>query len=156
MLRAGLFFCCFLLASCGFSTVSPQASPPVLVSPVQGHLGQLLRSDLEDRFAGNLPGDPYTLFITLEQVEVGRQAIQKDATPTRITTAITANYRLSYQGKDVLTDRSTFRGSSNVVDNPFASYTSSKTVEERLIHLIATDISTRLQAYFKTTTDAVQ
>ena len=152
--RIFLLFFCFLISGCGFSTINGSAvkTPPVTVKPIDGHLGQLLRSSLEDRFSSSKAtseGSPYVLNVVLEQAELGRQAIQKDATPTRIVVSMTANYTLTHEGKEVLSNRSSFRASSNIVDNPFATYTSSKTSEERLVQLIANDISTRLVAYLK-------
>lgn len=151
-MRAGFAFLLivFCLSGCGtFSFRTKDLPAPIVVQPITGHLGQILRSDLNDTFYSSKTGTPYTLSVVLTQAEVGRQAIQKDATPTRITTAITANFTLSYDGKAVLTDATTVRGSSNVMENTFASYTSTKSVEERLIHVLSENISTRVFAYFK-------
>ncbi len=157
ILMKHLFLFLFLfLVGCGFTPLyisqeMNEKAAMIEISPIDGALGQQLRSNLEHRFnpSGVVFEKPYRLNITLKETEVSKQGIRQDDTATRITISLTGNYTLYYNNEKVLSEKSYFLSSYNILQDPYSSYVSHKDTLKQLTDLVADDIALRIGLYLK-------
>ncbi len=149
-------FLILLLTGCGFTPLYMSGevvkeTSKVEVSAIAGVLGQDLRNQLEHAFnpSGIYQEKEYRLVARLTEREVAREGIREDDTATRITISLQADYKL-YQGdKVILTDKSLFLSSYNILQDPYSSYVSHQDALRQLTDLIANDMTLRISLFLK-------
>ncbi len=159
-----LLFSFLLLEGCGFQPLYANKSgllpkqdeavtkeiAKIYVAPIENRLGMLMRQDLQSSFTPRGVKDrTYTLQVANEKVLVSEQGIRSDSIPTRITIGFKSTYTLR-KGADVLLQDSAFAQSSyNVLQSAYSTVAAKQDVEERVIKLLAQDISLRITVFLK-------
>jgi LPS-assembly lipoprotein len=114
-------------------------------------LGQLLRNELENRFArGGVEQARYRLEVTLIK-RASELAVQSNDSVTRLKLDVHARFTLIDTAKDhsLYSGNSRALGSYNVVQSQFATVISEQDAERRAASDLAADIEDLLIAYFQ-------
>jgi LPS-assembly lipoprotein len=156
------------LGACGFQPVygggagSTQVSElqQIRIAPIGERRGQQLHNALRDLInPQGQPGDPvYRLVVALQERE-SRANVRPDATATRVTKRLTAQWELRRIGpvgtqdgdpareRVLLAGRSRSFNSYDVFDQPYATTVAARDAAERGVRGLARDIHTRVAAY---------
>ncbi len=135
-----------------FATNTP-LSGNLIISPLKGHDGQILKNALEDRLnpEGLKSANPeYRLDLTLTKTLIPA-VVKSDGTIQRYDVQFDSNFKLIRiaDGKILLTSNMRRTGSYNVAINAnFATYEAEQDIIERTIREIAEDYVLRISGYF--------
>ena len=158
--RLALALLLLLLAGCGFRPLyGPRAEGPstaaelqsIVIDPIPGRLGQILRNDLMDRLTPKgRPAKPrYRLQVALTRFKEGL-AIKKDEEITRSNLRLTATFVLNdlESGEAAFQGRSRSTASYNLVRSDFANLAAERDAERRAAGEIGDQIQTWLSVFF--------
>lgn len=157
MHRFALLFICVALTACGFrplyeaggsADAMQQRLASVAVAPVPERLGQILTTQLEDRFLTN--GAPeYRLALSLEQSTRGF-GVRPDASVAQEELTMVAVMQLYLLGDEqpVIEERVRARTAYDVVLSDFANVQQRDDAARRLVLDIADRVERRLALYF--------
>ena len=146
------------LTGCGFSPVYWQDGTEFLektaqveITPVPEYSGRILTQALKDKLNPENIDVPknYTLTVKLDEDINKDQGILGDKTSTRATFHMTAVYQLKSGPTELLSSTATAISSYNILPEPYSTVTAEQAVRERLLNILANDISVQITAFFK-------
>lgn len=120
----------------------------VFVPPIAERWGQIMRNEMEHSIAAAGRNQPkiYTLDVALTR-DSSRIGILKDATATRATIQLRANFRLVQGDKVLLQDRMTALAGYDILDNQYSTIVAEEAAEERAARDLADRLIQRVAAF---------
>ena len=146
------------LTGCGFSPVYWQdgtdfleKTAQVSIAPIPEYSGRILTQALKDNLNPKNIDAPknYTLTVKINETIDKDQGVLGDKTSTRATFYLKAFYFLKAGDKELLSSIASATSSYNILPDPYSTVTAEQAVRERLLKILANDISVQITAYFK-------
>lgn len=154
------FLFLFLLSACGFSPLyrsnqedGVMETELVEVASIPEYNGYVLKQNLINALNPRKKSTvkKYRLEVHLNTPRLSGQSIQGDNFASRKKVALSARYKLidKETGAVLLSSSTKAIGAFNVFYEPYTTYQAEKKQVEDLVLIVATNISTRVAAYFK-------